>query len=67
MLQTVKDYIENMPSESFGTFYQRFVVQSEDKILDTIVQKTQSELSQKLESANVLIHNINSLAEELKA
>jgi len=34
MLQIIKKYISNLPEADFGTFYQQFILQFEDKLLE---------------------------------
>lgn len=63
MLQTVKDYISNLPDSDFGTFYQRFVLSVEDDMLTAE--------SKSIDVNTINVNNvsciINELVEELKA
>ena len=65
MLQTTKEYIKNDSDTNFGMFYQQFVVESQNRIIDSTIKRVESELSQKLASTKDLIAGMNSLSEEL--
>ena len=66
MLKTVSDYIANETFSDFATYYQHFVVESQNQIIDQSINKAQSELSTNSGAANDIIRQMNILAEELK-
>jgi len=65
MLQTVKDYIQSAPEDDFGTFFQKYVLLAQDKLIDNDVKVTESKYGS-LTYTSQLIAGINSLTEELK-
>ena len=64
MLQTIKNCIINLPQESFGAFYQRYVASCEDSIVDSDVRAVESEISS-LCKIPELITSINELTDSL--
>ena len=67
MLQTIKEYIRSGLTQDFATYYQSFVVDSQDQIIDTIASKAQSEyFDNSLDCSIELIKGMNALAQELK-
>lgn len=64
MLQTIKDYIANLPDKDFGTFYQEYVIRMQDEIIESNVTALESQcLGEK--STKEILSGINILTEEL--
>lgn len=65
MLEVVKQTISDLPDDSFGCFYQHYIMRIEDKILDYDAKRASS-LFHSIEDVNDIIKNINKITEELK-
>ena len=65
MLETIKESIANLPSESFGEFYQKYIFDLEDEIIDHDISKANSAFKS-IEDINEIVKGINRLTEELK-
>lgn len=65
MLQTVRNYINSIPDEPFEKFYQRYVIESHNKILEARASRVEKQLT-RIEDASIIIKGINELTEELK-
>ena len=66
MLQTIKNYIINLPCKSFGEFYQDYIVQCEDLVVDSDVAAAESEITSMCKIPE-LIANINMLSNSLRS
>lgn len=64
MLQIVKEYIEDLPEEDFKDFYQKYVVNLQDEIINRDVQRA-SKLYNRIEDMAPLVSCLNILTEEL--
>ena len=66
MLETIVEFIHDGNVLDFATYYQHFVVASQDMIIDTSVNKVNEQISSGHGDTNDLIRGMNILAEELK-
>ena len=64
MLQTIKDYIANMPDKDFATFYQEYVLSIQDKIVDNDAKLLESRWKGDKSTSEILA-GITTLTEEL--
>lgn len=64
MLSSIKDSLASLPEEDFGQFYQHFVMESQDKIIDSDLRVAYSHYSSN--SLLGIISGLNELTEELK-
>lgn len=65
MLEVVKQTIENLPDKPFSVFYQQYIGDLEDKIIDHDVERASSTF-RSIEDVTDIIRGINKLTEELK-
>lgn len=64
MLETIKETIEDLPSENFGEFYQSYVSRSEDAIIEHDIKLASSDFKS-IEDITELIKGLNKITEEL--
>lgn len=65
MLATVNKCISNLPPEPFSIFYQNYIIDLENRILDQDV--TQASLEYKsIEDITLVIKGLNKMTEELR-
>lgn len=65
MLQTIKDYISNLPDKDFGSYYQEFICETQDRIIESDANGIQARFVS-LDNVNDILSGINKLTEELK-
>lgn len=65
MLDVVKQTIESLPDKSFGEFYQNYISDLEDSIIEHDMKKASSTFHS-IEDVTDIIKGINKLTEELK-
>lgn len=64
MLQTIKDYISNLPEKDFGTFYQEYVLHIQDDIIEADARVLENKYMFS-SSTNQILSGIDTLTEEL--
>lgn len=65
MLKAVKESIDSLPDESFGVFYQSYIADLEDEIIERDMKQANSTFHS-IEDITDIIKCINALTEELK-
>lgn len=65
MLETIKQAVEELPNETFGEYYQKYVMQSQDSIIQHDVSFAGHQYHS-LEDIPQLMQGLNTLSEELK-
>ena len=65
MLQTIKEQIKNAPSVTFGDYYQTFVIESQNRIIENSMSMAKYKVPESIDGALDLIANMNKLSEEL--
>ena len=65
MLEDIKQVILSLPDKDFATFYQDYVVKSQDSIIEHDVNLATKDYTS-IEDACQVIRGINKLTEELK-
>lgn len=64
MLQTIKDYISNLPEKDFGTFYQEYVLHIQDDIIEADARVLENKYMFS-RNTNQILSGIDTLTEEL--
>lgn len=64
MLQTIKDYISNLPEKDFGTFYQEYVLHIQDDIIEADARVLENKYMFS-SNTNQILSGIDTLTEEL--
>lgn len=65
MLRSIRECITNLPQKNFDEFYQDYITQIQDSIIEHEVVQTYSKLDQ-MEDELTIIEGLNELTEELK-
>lgn len=65
MLQTIKTCIDNLSAEPFAVFYQRYVMQVQDMMIESRVRSDSYRFTS-LEDTGAVIRGLNLMTEELK-
>ena len=64
MLQTIRNYIANLPEKDFGTFYQEYVLHIQDDIIEANARALENKYMFSSDT-NQILSGINTLTEEL--
>lgn len=64
MLESIKNTIDTLPDISFGEYYQQYVIQTQDVILDNMLNIADKQYTD-IEDVTELIKGLNKLTKEL--
>lgn len=65
MLSSIKQTIDNLPDKDFAEFYQDYVIETQDRIIEHDLSLA-GRAFQNLEDVTYLLQGLNALTEELK-